>query len=71
MGMGKNSVLPMSFLQHSGSSSLNPGEAVYLENGMSISHWCRENLGVTNNYHIDVVFFFILANHLIKILSLF
>ncbi|WOL13521.1 hypothetical protein Cni_G22291 [Canna indica] len=34
------------FCEHSGSTSMNPGEAVYLENGMSISHWCKQCLGL-------------------------
>ncbi|KAJ8461757.1 hypothetical protein OPV22_034683 [Ensete ventricosum] len=33
------------FCEHSGSPSANPGEAVYMENGMSISHWCKQCLG--------------------------
>ncbi|XP_042464298.1 uncharacterized protein LOC122047223 isoform X1 [Zingiber officinale] len=34
------------FCEHSGSPSVNPGEAVYLENGMNISHWCKQYLGI-------------------------
>ncbi|CAL9075201.1 unnamed protein product [Musa textilis] len=34
------------FCEHSGSPSANPGEAVYMENGMSISHWCKQCLGI-------------------------
>lgn len=48
MGIGKYCLLPMFLLQHSGSRSVNPGEAIYLENGMNISHWCKQYLGVTS-----------------------